>query len=126
MAPASPQTLVVRMPELGALSSGEAASLTGMGPFTRKSARWQGQFDVVSGRVGRALFAATQAASQRWNPQLLAIEKRLHNAGKHHSIAIVACTRKLIINANTILARKTHRRPALNSCFSPAPSQTCG
>jgi transposase len=101
-------TLVVRMPELGALSSGEAASLAGMAPFTRKSGRWQGESHVEGGRgrVGKALFAAAQAASQRWNPQLVAIYKRLRNAGKHHSVAIVACARKLIIYANTVLARK--------------------
>jgi len=102
-------TLVVRMPELGALSPGEAGSLAGMAPFTRRSGRWQGESHVEGGRgrVGKALFAAAQAASQRWNAELVAVYKRLRSAGKHHSVAIVACARKLIIYANAVLARKT-------------------
>ena len=90
--------LVIRMPELGSLSREQAASLAGMAP---------GQAHVAGGRkrVGRALFAAAQAACQRWNPQLVALYKRLRAAGKHHSVAVVACARKLVIYANTVLAK---------------------
>jgi len=100
-------TLVVRMPELGRVTRERASSLAGMAPFTQKSGRWEGQAHVEGGRarVGKALFAAAQAAAQRWNKQLVVFYKRLRNEGKHHSVAVVACARKLVIYANTILAR---------------------
>lgn len=107
--PRTALSLVIRMPELGSLSREQAASLAGMAPVTRQSGRWTGQAHVAGGRkrVGRALFAAAQAACQRWNPQLVAMYKRLRAAGKHHSVAVVACARKLVIYANTVLAKDT-------------------
>jgi transposase len=38
---------------------------------------------------------------------LIALYKRLIAAGKPHKVALVACTRKLVIFANTVLARGT-------------------
>lgn len=102
-------TLVVRMPELGAISRGQAASLAGMAPVTRESGQWRGQSHVGGGRgrVGRALFAAAQAACRRWNERTVALYNRLRAAGKHHNVAVVACARKLIVYANTVLSRGT-------------------
>ena len=102
-------TLVIRMPELGTLTREEASSLAGMAPFTQASGRWEGQAHVKGGRarVGKALFAAAQAAAQRWNKQLVALYQRLVSNGKHHSVAVVACARKLVIYANVVLARQT-------------------
>jgi transposase len=102
-------TLLIRMPELGTISRERASSLAGMAPFTQKSGRWVGQTHVSGGRgrVGRALFSAAQAASQRWNKALVELYQRLTASGKHHSVAVVACARKLVIFANTVLARGT-------------------
>jgi transposase len=115
LGPRTALTLVVRMPELGSLSREKASSLAGMAPVTRESGRWTGQAHVEGGRsrVGRALFAAAQAACQRWNPQLVAFYRRLRAAGKHHSVAVVACARKLVIYANTVLA---NGRRWVNQC----------
>jgi transposase len=102
-------TLVVRMPELGTLTREQISSLGGMAPFTQKSGRWEGEAHVAGGRarVGKALYAAAQAASQRWNKALVDLYNRLIAKGKHHCVAVVACARKLVIYANTILARGT-------------------
>lgn len=43
----------------------------------------------------------------RWNPQLIALYKRLIAAGKQHKRALVACARKLLIFVNTVVARGT-------------------
>ena len=51
------------------------------------------------------MFAAAQAACLRWNPRLVDLYKRLRAAGKHHSVAVVACARKLVIYANTVLTK---------------------
>jgi transposase len=100
-------SLVIRMPELGSLSREAAASLAGMAPVTRESGRWRGEAHVGGGRkrVGRAVFAAAQAACLRWNPRLVDLYARLRAAGKHHNVAVVACARKLVIYANTVLAK---------------------
>ncbi|MBV8473101.1 MAG: IS110 family transposase [Hyphomicrobiales bacterium] len=99
--------LVVRMPELGALSREEAASLLGVAPFDHDSGRYKGQRRIGGGRARprTSLFAAAQAAARRWNPALVALYDRLVAAGKSHTVAIVACVRKLIIYANTVLAQ---------------------
>ena len=100
--------LVVRMPELGSISREQAASLIGAAPFDHDSGRHKGQRRTGGGRARArtALFAAAQAAKM-WNPALAALYARLTKAGKAHNVAIIACVRKLIIYANTVLARGT-------------------
>jgi transposase len=99
--------LVIRMPELGSLTNAEAGSLAGMAPVTRESGRWKGESHVQAGRsrVGRAIYAAAQAASGQWNKALVDLRKRIKAQGKHHNVAIVACARKLVTYANAVLAR---------------------
>ncbi|MFS8148540.1 IS110 family transposase, partial [Rhizobium sp. BR 249] len=58
-------------------------------------------------RVRRALFNAALPASQRWNEVLVALYRRLVEKGKAHRTALIACVRKLIIFANTVLKRQT-------------------
>lgn len=102
-------SLVIRMPELGSMSREQAGSLAGLAPVTRESGRWKGPAHVGGGRgrIGRALFAAAQAACRQWNRDTMALYKRLRAAGKHHNVAVVACARKLVIYANAVLARGT-------------------
>jgi transposase len=102
-------TLVVRMPELGRMSRGEAAALVGVAPFNLDSGEHAGERRVQGGRkrLRRAVFLAAFAASQRWNPILVALYRRLLAAGKHHKLAVIACTRKLVEIANSVLARAT-------------------
>lgn len=110
--------LLIRMPELGSLSREEAASLTGVAPFIHESGRYKGQRRTGGGRARArtSLFAAAQAARQ-WNPALTALYERLVKAGKPHNVAIVACIRKMVIFANTILAKNTpwKKRPIVTS-----------
>jgi transposase len=42
-----------------------------------------------------------------WNPALMALYQRLIARGKSHKCAVVACMRKLVIFANTVVARGT-------------------
>jgi transposase len=103
-------TLVIRMPELGKLSREQAASLLGVAPFIHESGRHKGRRRTGGGRARArtSLFAAAQAAARQWNPALIALYDRLVKAGKPHAVAIVACVRKMIIYANTVLA---HDKP---------------
>ncbi|HWA42240.1 MAG TPA: IS110 family transposase, partial [Hypericibacter adhaerens] len=67
-------------------------------------------------RLRRSIYQAAFSASQRWNPILLALYKRLIAKGKHHKVATVACARKLVEIANAILARAT---PWQNKAVTP-------
>ena len=58
-------------------------------------------------RLRRALYAAALPASFRWNPHLIALYQRLRTKGKEHKRVPIACARKLLIYANTVLARGT-------------------
>jgi transposase len=106
-------TLVVRMPELGRLSREAVASLAGVAPFLHRSGRWKGETHIGGGRaqVRTALYMAALAGAYRWNPQLIALRTRLIANGKAPCSAIIACARKLLIYANTVLARQTPWQP---------------
>jgi transposase len=102
-------TLLILMPELGQLSREEAASLAGLAPFDDDTGKQRGQRHIAGGRfrVRRAIYAATLAASFRWNPKLIDFYRRLRAKGRSHKQALVACARKLLIFVNTVLARGT-------------------
>lgn len=101
--------LLVHMPELGTLSREEVASLAGLAPFDNDSATHQGPRRIQGGRgrLRRSLYAAALPAAFHWNQALKRIYKRLIAAGKPHKLALVACARKLLIYANTVLTRAT-------------------
>jgi transposase len=55
----------------------------------------------------RSLFAAALPAAFRWNKALIALYARLTASGKAHKQALIACARKLLIYANTVVLRGT-------------------
>ena len=102
-------SIVLRMPELGQISREQAASLAGLAPFVHQSGKRQGETHIGGGRgrLRRALYAAALPAAFRWNPALMAFRARLAARGAPHVSALVACARKLLIYANTVVARGT-------------------
>ena len=58
-------------------------------------------------RLRKSLYSAALPAAFHWNPQLMALYRRLIAAGKPHKVALVACARKLLIYANTVVQRGT-------------------
>ena len=54
----------------------------------------------------RSLFAAALPAAFRWNKALIALYARLTGRGKPHKAALIACARKLLIYANTVVQRQ--------------------
>jgi transposase len=109
--------LIIRMPELGQISREEAAALAGLAPFDDDSGQHRGQRHIGGGRgrLRRSLFAAALPAAFRWNRALIALYARLIAKGKAHNAALVACARKLLIYANTVVQRGTPwtERPAV-------------
>jgi transposase len=102
-------SLVIRMPELGQVSREQIAALAGLAPFVHQSGQRKGEAHIGGGRgrVRRAVYVASLAGAFRWNPQLQAIYQRLVGRGKSPKQALVACARKLLIYANTVVARGT-------------------
>jgi transposase len=101
--------LIIRMPELGQISREEAAALAGLAPFDDDSGLHRGQRHIAGGRgrLRRSLFAAALPAAFRWNKALIALYARLIANGKAHNEALIACARKLLIYANTVVQRGT-------------------
>jgi transposase len=101
--------LLIDLPELGSMDRKQAASLTGLAPFTRQSGHWRGKSFIQGGRANlrQALYMPALVAI-RFNPPLKAKYLALRAAGKPAKVAIVAIMRKLVVIANTLL--RQHRK----------------
>lgn len=102
--PVATHTLLADLPELGALTRTEIASLVGAAPFDCDSGTQKGQRHIAGGREGvrRVLFMATMSAVQH-NPVLAAFHQRLKANGKAPKVALIAALRKLVIILNAML-----------------------
>lgn len=98
--------LLIEMPELGSLESGQSASLAGLAPITKQSGQWRGRSFIQAGRatVRTALYMPALVAT-RFNPDLKAKYQQLTQAGKPAKLAITAIMRKLIVLANALLKK---------------------
>jgi transposase len=101
--------LIIRMPELGRLTREEVGCLAGLAPFVRESGERKDEAHIAGGRerLRKSLYSAALPAAFFHNAQLITLYRRLIKAGKPHKVALVACARKLVVFANTILARGT-------------------
>jgi transposase len=101
--------ILVRLPEIGEITREQAVALAGLAPYDDDSGERAGVRHIEGGRkrLRRALYTAALAASFRWNQQLIQLYQRLIAAGKGHKRALVACARKMLIFANTVVARGT-------------------
>jgi transposase len=101
--------ILVRMPEIGRVTREQAAALAGLAPYDDDSADQVGVRHIEGGRerLRKSLYTAALAAAFYWNPQLKISYRRMIAAGKPHKVALVACARKLLIYANTVVQRGT-------------------
>jgi transposase len=99
--------ILVRMPEIGRVTREEAAALAGLAPYDDDSGDRVGGRHIAGGRerLRKSLYSAALAAAFHWNDQLKALYRRLIAAGKPHKVALIACARKLLIYANTVVQR---------------------
>ena len=104
--PVTASTLLAEMPELGTLSRGEAAALSGLAPYNHDSGAHKGRRTIHGGRaqVRRVLYMAALVAA-RYNPILKAFYDRLVADGKAKKLALIALMRKLIILLNHLLKK---------------------
>jgi len=106
--PGVARTLIVDLPELGALSRRQITSLVGLAPYARDSGRKSGMRKIRGGRPGprTALYLAAMNAA-RFNPVLKAFYQRLRAAGKPAKVAFVAVARKLLTLLNAMVRDRT-------------------
>ena len=105
--PKTAVAILIRMPEIGRVTREQAAALAGLAPYDDDSGDQVGARHIDGGRerLRKSLYSAALAAAFYWNPQLNLIYRRLVTAGKPHKVALVACARKLLIYANTVVER---------------------
>ena len=98
--------LVLSIPGIGERT---AIALAGLAPFDADNGAHKAQRHIAGGRarVRRSLFAAAPPAAFHWNQPLIAFYARLTARGKSHTATLVACPRKLLIYANTVVSRQT-------------------
>lgn len=105
--PTTAATLLAFMPELGAMSARQAASLAGVAPFDCESGAFRGKRRIAGGRKPPrdALYMAALVASRR-NTAMAAAYRNLRNAGKPAKVALVAIMRKLVTALNAMIRNK--------------------
>jgi transposase len=110
--PITSSLLIALLPELGALSRREIASLVGVAPLNRDSGQQRGPRVVWGGRasVRAPLYMATLVAT-RHNPVIRAFYQRLRNAGKPPLVALVAAMRKLLTILNAMVRHHQSWQP---------------
>ena len=106
--PVSAAMLIAEMPELGRMTSGEAAAMTGLAPVPHDSGTMRGRRAIAGGRraLRHVLFQAALAAACH-NPVLKPVAQRLKTRCKPHKLVIVAIARRLVTIANAILKTGT-------------------
>jgi len=102
--PITAATLLAYLPELGRLTRGEAARLTGLAPIARDSGKTSAPRHIEPGRaaVRRTLYMAAVVA-MRFNPVLRIFAHRLKARGKSFKVVVTAVMRKLVVILNAIL-----------------------
>lgn len=107
-------TLIGELPELGELSNKQIAALVGVAPFPRDSGTWNGKRFCKGGRnsIRKILYMATISAS-RFNPIIKAFYDNLLENGKLKKVALIACSRKLIIILNAMVRNNSAWQPKI-------------
>jgi transposase len=107
--PVCARTLVLDLPELGALSRQRIAALVGVAQFNRDSGTLRGTRTTWGGRAHvRATLYMSTLVAVRYNPVRKAFYLRLCTAGKAKKVALTACMRKLLTILNAMVK---HQKP---------------
>jgi transposase len=95
--------LIAELRELGRMTAGEAAAMTGLAPLPRDSGMMRGLRTIAGGRRSlRDVLHHAAVANAYHNPVLKLVARRLKERGKPHKLVVVAIARRLVTIANTI------------------------
>jgi transposase len=98
------RTLIAELPELGTVNRHEIAALAGLAPYSRDSGKFRGKRWIRAGRprVRALLYVAAMAAIRGHGPMAV-FYRRLVDAGKVKSVALIATMRRMLVIANAML-----------------------
>lgn len=102
--PVGAATLMALLPELGRLNRRQISALVGVAPFNCDSGKRKGERHIWGGRatVRTALYMCV-VAGLRCNPVIKDFYNHLIEKGKPPKVALIACTRKLLVILNTMV-----------------------
>jgi transposase len=105
-------TLMADLPELGTLSNKEISALVGVAPFCRDSGAMKGRRTIWGGRAQvRTILYMAALSARNHNAPIKAFYERLVSNGKSKKTALVACMRKLLIMANSMIKNNEDWNP---------------
>ncbi len=111
--PVASTMLIAEMPELGAITSEEAAALAGLAPVAHDSGTLRGKRAISGGRraLRNVMFQAALVASHH-NPTMKAFAESLRKPGKPHKVIITAVARKLVNLTNASCSNRQKWTPS--------------
>jgi transposase len=117
--------LMAEMPEIGTLSNKTISKLAGVAPLARDSGKHQGRRAVRGGRAAvREILFIVASVVGRYEPDFIAFQQRLRDAGKPPKVIRIALAHKLLIRLNA-KAREIRRQLAHTSPVSvPLPANS--
>jgi transposase len=103
------RTILIDLPEIGALRRRQISALVGLAPFAKDSGKKRGTRHIRGGRapVRTALYLSAMNAA-RFNPVLKASYDGLRARGKPPKVAFVAIARKLLTILNAMVRDGSH------------------
>lgn len=98
--------LIGEMPELGTINDKQIAALAGVAPINNDSGQAVGKRSIKGGRYNvRCLLYQAALVASTHNQHLKAFAMRLKENGKPHKVILIAVARKLLVIANTLVAK---------------------
>jgi transposase len=107
--------LMADMPEIGTLSNKTISKLAGVAPLASDSGKHQGKRRVRGGRASvREILFIVASVVGRYEPDFVAFQQRLREAGKPPKVVRIALAHKLLVRLNA-KAREVRQRMAKTS-----------
>ena len=101
---------MAEMPEIGSLSNKTISKLAGVAPIARDSGQYQGKRAVRGGRAAvREILFIVASVVGRHEPDFIAFQQRLRQAGKPPKVVRIALAHKLLVRLNA-KAREVRQR----------------
>ncbi len=111
--------MMAEMPEVGTLSNKTISKLAGVAPMARDSGKYQGRRVVRGGRASvRDLLFIVASVVGRYEPDFMAFQQRLREAGKPPKVIRIALAHKLLVRLN---AKARDVRQRLAAAVQPGP-----
>jgi transposase len=109
--------IMAEMPEIGTLSNKAVSKLAGLAPLAQDSGTYQGRRAIRGGRATvRDLLFIVASVAGRCEPDFIAFQQRLREAGKPPKVVRIALAHKLLVRLN---AKARDVRRQTSPCLVP-------